>query len=211
MASNTDTASAAAAAIVDRLERRLASSRRELEGVAKERKAVAYKALGLDDAVAVRQLATLVKDETAAREAVRNLELAIEVGKERLAAAKAAELAERRPRYRAQDGGEFISFEWPRRGADPINRPAELVFAYFEANKNHPQLPPTPWHTPSENLYLPELPPFTPRIRAPWRDPREARWSGDRSLALDALLAAKPVQQPPAAPRPAGSRRRVTL
>ena len=62
-------------------------------------------------AVAARQLATLVRDEAAARDKVRNLELAFEMAGAELVAAKEAEIAERKPRYRCDEPGASVAWK----------------------------------------------------------------------------------------------------
>ena len=117
---DADAPVAAAEAIVDRLERRLGTERATLAGITQAKRPLAFEAMALEDRAAINRLAALAREEAAARQKVYDLELAREVGNERLAAAKAAELVARRPRYRSTTyrriGGLEIAvgeeFEW---------------------------------------------------------------------------------------------------
>ncbi len=157
---------AGAEKIVAKLEAQLAVARRELEATARARRPLAY-AAALDDAVAARQLATLVKDETAAQTKVRNLELACEMAGAELVAAKEAEIRARRPRYVSdrtrriggltiEPGVEFeLLNSWPTEDDVPCNEAAESVVEYIKANSENPRLPSSPWNSVARCIALP--------------------------------------------------------
>ena len=206
---------AGAEAIVASIESKLAAARSELEATARARRPLAY-AAALDDAVAARQLATLVKDETAAQTKVRNLELACEMAGAELVAAKEAEIRARRPRYVSdrtrriggltiEPGVEFeLLNSWPTEDDVPCNEAAESVVEYIKANSENPRLPSSPWNSVARCIALPPLPEFKPRPR--WVDPRKP-WNNS-AAGLDSISTSH--LPPDASPRRSGgSQRRV--
>ena len=54
-------------------------------------------------------------------------------------------------------GVKFYWLAWPQENFKPANEPAEMVSAYYEANKGHPQLLPAPWCRYRQGLALPQL------------------------------------------------------
>src|SRR5687767_4271617 len=103
------TAVAAAQTIVTSVEHRLNAARGALATISRTRRTLAFKALGLDDTDAARKLASEVREETGAREHLRNAELAHEEARIALATARERELAERKPRYRAGYGRPHVA------------------------------------------------------------------------------------------------------
>jgi hypothetical protein len=82
------------------------------------------------------------------------------------------------PRYRVANenrfgrqhyaaGAEFAFLGWPEAafGLSPLNEPACALADYFETNREHPDLPASPWNLFDDSLYLPSLEPLRP---GPW-------------------------------------------
>ncbi len=205
-----------AAKIIADIERQLTVARGSLDGLTRARRHSAYLA-ALGDRGAKSHLAVLASDEAQARQWISDLGLALGVARERLDAAQAAEIAARRPRYVSDQtrriGGREIAADteyelltWPTENDAPANEAAEQVTAYFEINKEHPQLPDAPWHALTNTLFLPFLSPHTPPPVRRWVDPRKPWNSAAAGLNSISTVALPRPDAPPR--RPAGSQRR---